>query len=108
MAKNISKSIRISEEVFDYINESPGKGFNDKFENIILSAKKEESERQQRLAELNEAIEKKSCELKRLFNEHRYMNDFFRSVLHMQRELSDLEELLDKADCEAKGINDQN
>jgi uncharacterized protein (UPF0335 family) len=97
MAKNISKSIRISDEVFDYIDQAPGKGFNEKFENIILSAKKEESEREERLAQLNESIQKKTCELQRLFDQYRYMDAFFRRVLRLQHELLDLEELLQKA-----------
>ena len=39
--KNIAKSVRISDEVFAYIDAAPGKGFNEKFENIILEAKRE-------------------------------------------------------------------
>lgn len=34
--KEISKSIRLSKEVYDYINAYKGNGFNEKFENIIL------------------------------------------------------------------------
>jgi hypothetical protein len=108
MAKNISKSIRISDEVFEYIDAAPGKGFNEKFENIILSAKKEEPERQKRLAELNEAIAKETCDLQRLFDEHRYMRQFFNSVLHIQRELSDLEGLLHKAGGENTSLTVNN
>lgn len=48
--KSIAKSIRISDEVFDYIDQAPGKGFNEKFENIILEAKLEESKRKEELA----------------------------------------------------------
>lgn len=42
MGKSISKSIRISEEVFNYINNYRGDGFNQKFENIILDYQREE------------------------------------------------------------------
>ena len=34
--KNVSKSVRLSEKVFNYINDYEGQGFNQKFENIIL------------------------------------------------------------------------
>jgi hypothetical protein len=97
MAKNISKSIRISEEVFDYIDHAPGKGFNEKFENIILSAKKDESERKKRIAELDEQIQLKRCDLQNLFDQNRYMDEFFRTVLHMRHQLATMNELLDKA-----------
>jgi hypothetical protein len=97
MAKNISKSIRISEEVFDYIDQAPGKGFNEKFENIILSAKIDESDRKKRIAELDEEIQQKRCDLKKLFDQNRYMDEFFRGVLRMQHQLFDLNELLDKS-----------
>lgn len=96
MPKNISKSIRISEEVFAYIDQAPGKGFNEKFEYIILEAKKEEPKRKEELARLTESIEAKRCELKRLFEQYRYMDDFFRTVLRMQHQLYDLKETLDK------------
>lgn len=97
MAKGIAKSIRISEEVFDYINEAPGEGFNQKFENIILQAKKGEAERLKTLAELDRRIEKAQTELYDLFDRNRYMEDFFRTFLSMQHSLHNMKEKLDKA-----------
>ena len=38
--KSIAKSVRLTQEVFDYIDSAPGNGFNEKFENIILEAKR--------------------------------------------------------------------
>ena len=43
--KSIAKSVRLTQEVFDYIDSAPGNGFNEKFENIILEAKRGESDR---------------------------------------------------------------
>lgn len=74
--KDISKSIRLTQEVYDYIDEAAGNGFNEKFENIILEAKAQESERKKRLAELEKYIRKKQDELNDLFDEYRYLDEF--------------------------------
>lgn len=96
MAKNISKSIRISQEVYDYIVKSPGKGFNDQFEKIILDAKEDEPRRKKELERLEKSINEKQRELLRLMNRYRYMEDFYRAVLKMQHELFDLKDGLEK------------
>lgn len=49
MAKDIAKSIRLSREVFDYINGYRGNGFNEKFENIILDYQQAEKDLQARI-----------------------------------------------------------
>lgn len=49
MAKNIAKSIRLSEEVYVYIDGYRGNGFNEKFENIILDYQKAEKDLQARI-----------------------------------------------------------
>lgn len=49
MAKNIAKSIRLSEEVYAYIDAYRGNGFNEKFENIILDYQKAEKDLQARI-----------------------------------------------------------
>ena len=36
--KSIAKSVRLTQEVFDYIDSAPGKGGNEKFEIILLVA----------------------------------------------------------------------
>lgn len=95
--KDISKSIRLTQEVYDYIDEAAGNGFNEKFENIILEAKAQESERKKRLAELEKYIRKKQDELNDLFDEYRYLDEFFRSFIRMQHQLNNLEEDLHKA-----------
>lgn len=65
-SKPNSKSIRLSNEVLEYINEFEGKGFNEKFENIILFAMKTEIERKKRVAELDKLISTRSQELQKL------------------------------------------
>ena len=54
--KNIAKSIRISQKVYDYINSFEGVGFNQKFENIILFAMEQEKVKKKRIEELDNLI----------------------------------------------------
>lgn len=94
--KNIAKSIRISEEVFAYIDNAPGKGFNEKFENIILEAKKTEADRKKRFAVLEKQIHDAEQKLHRLLDQSRELDRFFRTFLQMQRTLNDLKNNLDR------------
>ena len=64
--KNISKSIRLSERVYDYIENFEGIGFNQKFENIILFAMERELQLQKRLTSLENMISVRSEELNRI------------------------------------------
>lgn len=61
--KNISKSVRLSQKVFDYINAFDGDGFNQKFENIILFAMEQEDVKRKRLEELDKLIDLRNKEL---------------------------------------------
>ena len=100
--KSISKSVRLTEEVNALIEAAPGKGFNEKFENIILRAHKHEPELKKRLSDLNEQVEKEQRKLYELFERYRYLDEFFRLFLRMQHQLHDLGELLDKACYDSK------
>lgn len=95
--KSIAKSIRISEEVFAYIDKAPGKGFNEKFENIILEAKRTEADRKKRLAGLEKQIHDAQLKLMKLLQQDRELQDFFRTFARMQHLLLDLKENLDRA-----------
>lgn len=99
--KSIAKSIRLSDEVYDYIMNAPGKGFNEKFENIILQAKKEESDRKERLAGLQKSIDEQQRKLYQLFDKYRYLDDFFRQIIHMRHQVDALHKQLDKAMTES-------
>lgn len=52
MAKNLSKSIRLSEDLYEYINAYHGEGFNEKFRNIIMDAREAEPKLKKRLLAL--------------------------------------------------------
>ena len=64
--KNISKSIRLSKKVYDYIDSFEGEGFNQKFENIILFAMEQEEQKRKRVQELDNLISVRSEELTKL------------------------------------------
>ena len=61
--KNISKSIRLSKKVFDYIDSFEGDGFNQKFENIIIFAMEHENEYIKKIKELEYVISLRNDEL---------------------------------------------
>ena len=66
--KTIAKSIRLSQEVFDYIQNYPGNGFNEKFENIILYACRSEKDREERIERLDAQINEKEKEYQELYD----------------------------------------
>lgn len=66
--KNVSKSIRISEKVYNYILSYDGDGFNQKFENIILFAMENEKDLLKRISELEYIISQRNDELSILNN----------------------------------------
>lgn len=57
--KSISKSIRLSPELYDYISSYRWEGFNDKFKNIIEDARDTEPQRRARLESLDDEIKAK-------------------------------------------------
>ena len=61
--KSIQKSVRLSSEVMAFIEQAPGEGFNQKFEKIILRAKREEPELKARLARYNELLNQRVAQL---------------------------------------------
>lgn len=64
--KNISKSVRLSEKVYNYINDYEGQGFNQKFENIILFAMEEEERLMKRLSDIDKLISIRTNELNKI------------------------------------------
>lgn len=98
--KSISKSVRISEEVYGYIMDTPGKGFNEKFETIILLAKKEEPMRLKVLADLQKSIDEKRRELYALFDQYGDLRDFYQLAIRIHRQLVELGEQLERASGE--------
>ena len=90
--KSIAKSVRLTQEVFDYIDSAPGNGFNEKFENIILEAKRGESDRKKELARLDKQ-RKESL----LFEKYNYLESSFRDFVHIHHQIENLRQDIDKA-----------
>ena len=105
MAKKIAKSIRLSDEVYGYIMEMPGNGFNEKFENIILEAKNGEAERKNRLSELEKSIDDCNSQLIQLLDRYDYLNCYFSLFASMRYQLDHMRTNLEKAI--GKQLNDE-
>jgi len=95
--KSIAKSVRLTQEVFDYIDSAPGNGFNEKFENIILEAKRGESDRKKELARLDKQIEKQQRKESLLFEKYNYLESSFRDFVYIYHQIENLRQDIDKA-----------
>lgn len=95
--KNIAKSVRISDEVFAYIDAAPGKGFNEKFENIILEAKREEADRKERLADLEQRIHDAQINLNKLLDQDRELRQCFRQFAYIQHQVEIMKQSVERA-----------
>lgn len=95
--KSIAKSVCLTQEVFDYIDSAPGNGFNEKFENIILEAKRGESDRKKELARLDKQIEKQQRKESLLFEKYNYLESSFRDFVHIHHQIENLRQDIDKA-----------
>ena len=91
MSKEIRKSLRLSEDVVNYINSFPGESFSRKFENVVISCK----DRDERL---------KRAELEELQKQIEDTKDFIEEVVNLReitqradRELSRLSEELSQS-----------
>ncbi len=65
--KNIQKSIRMSQEVYEYIAAFDGKNFNDRFENCLKFC----MEHNEQLRRSKIRMEKQMCELENKISEYR-------------------------------------
>lgn len=54
--KNNLKSIRLSDQVMDYVINFEGDGFNQKFENLVLFCMEQEESKKQRITLLDQQI----------------------------------------------------
>lgn len=93
MAK-IGKSIRVEQNVLDYITSYKGNGFNEQFENIIIDAMLSEPERIKRVAYLNDELEMLEKKRSALFLDIRKIENINSSVLNIIRSVGELEDKL--------------
>lgn len=66
MKRSVHKTIRISEEIHNYIDTFDGISWNDKFNNMIDHVLKSEYDRGKKIASLDEEIKKRQGKLNEL------------------------------------------
>lgn len=75
------KSVRLTDEVLDYINSYPdGDSFNQKLENIVLFVYKNEADIKKRIDFLNSEFDKKREELNKINSEIVRLKDIERKL----------------------------
>lgn len=82
--------MRLTQEVYNYIEQQAGNGFNEKFENIILEAKKGESDRKKELARLDKQIRKQQQKQNLVFSQLTNFDYFLNSFEAASKSLNDL------------------
>ena len=97
MAKKSNlKSVRLSDQVMDYVINFEGDGFNQKFENLVLFCMEQEETRKQKIAFLDQQIVKQYKKLDTLRQLTSEIGDVRRALTHLERQANDLSELMDE------------
>lgn len=97
MAKKTNlKSVRLSDQVMDYVINFEGDGFNQKFENLVLFCMEQEEIRKQKIAFLDQQIVKQYKKLDVLRQLTSEIGDVRRALTHLERQANDLSELMDE------------
>ena len=94
--KNNLKSIRLSDQVMDYVINFEGDGFNQKFENLVLFCMEQEESKKQRITLLDQQIAKQYKKLYALQQISSEIGDVRRALTHLERQANDLSVLMDK------------
>lgn len=97
MAKKSNlKSVRLSDQVMDYVINFEGDGFNQKFENLVLFCMEQEETKKQRITLLDQQIAKRYKKLYALQQLSSEIGDVRRALTHLERQANDLSELMDE------------
>ena len=94
--KNNLKSIRLSDQVMDYVINFEGDGFNQKFENLVLFCMEQEETKKQKIAFLDQQIVKQYKKLDALRQLTSEIGNVRRALTHLERQANDLSELMDE------------
>ena len=94
--KNNLKSVRLSDQVMDYVINFEGDGFNQKFENLVLFCMEQEEAKTQRLESLDQQITKQYKKLETVRELSSEIGDVRRALTHLERQANDLSELMDE------------
>lgn len=94
--KNNLKSIRLSDQVMDYVINFEGDGFNQKFENLVLFCMEQEETKKQKIAFLDQQIVKQYKKLDALRQISSEIGDVRRALTNLEWRANDLFNLMDK------------
>lgn len=97
MAKKTNmKSVRLSDQVMDYVINFEGEGFNQKFENLVLFCMEQEESKKQRITLLDQQIAKQYKKLYALQQISSKIGDVRRALTNLEWRANDLSDLMDK------------
>ena len=97
MAKKSNlKSVRLSDQVMDYVINFKGDGFNQKFENLVLFCMEQEEFKKQRITLLDQQIAKRYKKLYALQQLSSEIGDVRRDLINLELRGNDLFNLMDK------------
>lgn len=88
--KSILKTMRLSEEVIDYINSQPGVSFTGKFESMVYLVRFGEAERLARINELDGRIAKERKRLDQLARDIKKLEEISFYINHVSSGVQDL------------------
>lgn len=92
--KNHMKCVWMSEEVLDYVSNFEGCGFSQKFENLVLFCMKEEKNRRELLAFMDDRFRERSLDLQCLDCVTRESSALIRQLLTLQYMVDSFSSLL--------------
>ena len=94
--KNNLKSIRLSDQVMDYVINFEGDGFNQKFENLVLFCMEQEETRKQKITFLDQQIVKQYKKLDAFRQLTSDIGDVRRALTRLEQQANDLSILMDE------------
>ena len=94
--KNNLKSVRLSDQVMDYVINFEGDGFNQKFENLVLFCMEQEETKKQKIAFLDQQIVKQYKKLDALRKISSEIGDVRKALTNLEWRANDLFDLMDK------------
>ena len=97
MAKKVNlKSVRLSDQVMDYVINFEGDGFNQKFENLVLFCMEQEETKKQKIAFLDQQIVKQYKKLDALRKISSEIGGVRRALTDLELKANYLSGLMDK------------
>lgn len=97
MAKKVNlKSVRLFDQVMDYVINFEGEGFNQKFENLVLFCMEQEESKKQRITLLDQQIAKQYKKLDVLQQISSKIGDVRMALTNLEWKANDLSDLMDK------------